>query len=131
MTLFKNLVLFTFFFLPLTLVTGLVSNFFVGPLEAPHWGYEVQLYYIHVFKLLVPSIIAVPALHFLYRWRAAAASTNTARALAIFVTPLALLGVHVAIFGGVYWSAPLLALFILPGALYGCLFSIVPTPEAG
>jgi hypothetical protein len=124
MTLFKNLMAFVFFFLPLTLVLGLGCDFFVGPVEPTRWGYEVQLYYFHVFHLLVPSILAVPVLHFLYRRRAHAASRGSVRVLAVFATPLALLGVHLVIFGAAYWSIPLVTLFVLPGALYGYCFGI-------
>ncbi len=124
MTLFRNLMTFVFLFLPLTLVLGLGCDFFVGPMEPTRWGYEVQLYYFHVFGLLIPSIIAVPALHLLYRSRARAVSRSSVRALAVVATPFALLGVHLAIFGGTYWSTPLCTLFILPGALYGYCFGI-------
>jgi hypothetical protein len=129
MTLFRNFMVFVFLFLPLTLVMGLVCDFFVGPIEPTRLGYEVQLYYLHVFRLLVPSIIAVPVLHFLYRSRARTASIGSMRALAVIATPLALLGVHLAIFGTAYWSIPLVMLFALPGALCGYCFGIVRPPE--
>jgi hypothetical protein len=125
MILLRNLTFFLFLFLPLTLAIGLVCDFFVGPLEPTSLGYEVQQYYLRVFFLLLPSVLAVPALHFLYKARARHAEAKSVRLLAVAATPLALLVVHLAIFGGAYWSTPLIVLFGLPGALYGASFGIV------
>jgi hypothetical protein len=129
MILFRNLIFFVFVFLPLTLAIGLACGFFVGPLEPPRLMYEVQQYYFRVFVVLLPSILAVPVLHFLYRRRARHAEARSVRRLAIALTPLALLVVHLAIFGGEYWSIPLIVLFVLPGGLYGLVFAIARPAE--
>jgi hypothetical protein len=125
MTLTRNLIFFIFLFLPLTLAIGLVCDFFVGPIEPTRLAYEVQQYYLRVFFVLLPSILAVPFLHFFYKYRARHAEEKSVRQLAIAVTPVALLVVHLAIFGGEYWSIPLIVIYVFPGALYGASFGIV------
>ena len=44
------------------------------------------------------------------------------------MTPLALLAVHIAVFGTGFLSLSLLALFVVPGAVYGALFAF-PQPR--
>jgi hypothetical protein len=129
MILIRNLILFVFLFLPLTLVIGLACGFFVGPIEPPRLMYEVQQYYFRVFFVLLPSILAVPVLHFFYKRRAQHTEAKSVRRLAVALTPLALLLVHLAIFGGEYWSIPLIVLYVLPGGLYGLVLSIVEPVE--
>ena len=91
--------------------------------------HEVQQYYFRVFFVLLPSILAVPVLHFLYKRRARQAEVRSVRWLAVALTPVGLLAVHLAVFGGEYWSIPLIVLFVLPGGLYGLVFAIVEPAE--
>ncbi len=125
MTLLRNLALFFVLFLPVSCATGIVGGFFVGPIEAPRLAYPVLHYAVGVLPLLLPSLLAVPVLHFALRYWARDPRHNADARLTIGMTPLVLLGVHLAIFGFAYWSVPLLVLFLLPGAIYGASFRVV------
>ena len=125
MTLLRNLALFFVLFLPASCATGIVGGFFVGPIEAPRLAYPVLLYTVSVLPLLLPSLLAVPVLHFALRYWARNPRHSADARLTISVTPLALLGIHLVIFGFAFWSLPLLVLFLLPGAIYGASFRVV------
>ncbi len=125
MTLLRNLALFFVLFLPASCATGLVGGFFVGPIEVTRLAYPVSLYFAVVLPLLLPSLLAVPVLHFALRYWARDPRHQASARLTIGATPLALLGVHLAIYGFTYWSLPLLVLFALPGAIYGASFRVV------
>jgi hypothetical protein len=123
-TLLRNLALFFVLFLPSSCATGLAGGFFSGPLPTPRIGYELGLFLGGVMPLLLPSVLVVPVLHFAYRAWSQRRSPAQTRWVAIFGTPVALLAVHVAIFGVGLWSLQLVALFLIPGAIYGLVFGI-------
>ncbi len=130
MTLFRNLILFFLVFLPTSCTVGIAANWFVGPISPPRVGFEIMHFELWVVPLFLPSIAAVPILHFFYRYRARDSDTGSLRRLAIVATPIALLAVHLVIFGTSYWSLPLLVLYAVPGALYGACFGIVRRKQA-
>ncbi len=124
MTLVRNLALFFVLFLPSSCATGLSAGFFTGPFPTPRIGYEIGLFLVGVMPQLLPSILVVPVLHFAYRAWSRRRSPGEARWIAIAATPLALLVAHLAVFGVVLWSLPLVALFLIPGVIYGMAFGI-------
>lgn len=124
MTLLRNLAFFVFLFLPLAFATALGGDWLAGPREMPRLAYPMVGFAFWILPLLVPSILAVPVLHFGLRF-AARTPGHSLRAVALAATPVALLAVHVAIFGFAFWSVPLLALFGVPGVVYGAAFGIV------
>lgn len=126
MTLVRNLALFFVLFLPSSCATGLTGGFFTGPLPTPRIGYELGLFLVAVLPLLLPSILVVPVLHFVYRAWSRRRSPAEARWGATLVTPVALLVVHLAVFGVALWSPQLVVLFLVPGAIYGLAFGIPP-----
>ncbi len=123
MTLLRNLVLFVVLFLPLACVTAVAADLLAGPREVPRLAYPIVAF-LRILPLLAPSVLAVPVLHFGLRYLARDPRLSL-RAVALVATPLALLAVHVSIFGDAFWGVPLLALFGVPGALYGAAFGIV------
>ena len=124
MTLLRNLALFFVLFLPASCATGLAGGFFTGPRPTPRIGYELGGFLVGVMPLLLPSLLAVPVLHFAIRAWSRRRSPREARWIAALVTPVALLVVHLAVFGAELWSAPLVTLFLIPGAVYGMAFGI-------
>jgi hypothetical protein len=124
LTLVRNLALFFVLFLPASCVTGLIGGFLTGPFPTPRVAYELGTFGIGVMPLLLPSILAVPVLHFGYRAWARGRSPREARWFAAVVTPVALLVVHLAFFGVALWSVPLVTLILVPGAIYGMAFGI-------
>ena len=124
MTLVRNLVLFFVLFLPSSCATGLSGSFFTGPLPTPRIGYELGLFLVGVVPLLLPSILVVPVLHFAYRAWSRRRSPAKARFLATLATPVALLATHLVVFGVGLWSLQLVALFLIPGVVYGVAFGI-------
>jgi hypothetical protein len=116
--------LFFVLFLPSSCATGLAGGFFSGPLPTPRIGYELGLFLGGVMPLLLPSVLAVPVVHFFYRGWSRRHRPAEARWIAILVTPAALLAVHLAVFGVGLWSLQLVALFLIPGAIYGAVFGI-------
>lgn len=127
MTLLRNLALFFVLFLPATCATGLAGDFFVGPQPPPRFAYVLATYALGVLPLLVPSALAVPVLHFAYRALLPQRPPSRARGVVAVATPAGLLAAHLLVFGADFWSAPLLALFAVPGVLYGLAFR-VPRP---
>jgi hypothetical protein len=123
-TLVRNFTLFFVLFLPSSCATGLSGGFFTGPLPTPRIGYELGLFLVAVMPLLLPSILVVPVLHFAYRAWSRRRSPAEARWVATFATPVALLVVHLAVFGAELWSPQLVALFLIPGVIYGATFGI-------
>jgi hypothetical protein len=116
--------LFFVLFLPSSCATGLAGGFFSGPLPTPRIGYELGLFLGGVMPLLLPSVLVVPVIHFFYRGWSRRHRPAEARWIAILVTPAALLAVHLAVFGVGLWSLQLVALFLIPGAIYGAVFGI-------
>ena len=125
MTLVRNIALFFVLFLPLSCATGVATGVLVGPIPPTHIGYEFQVFLTGALPLLLPSFLAVPVLHFAYRFGLRGRGSHAARGVAVLATPAALLAVHVAFFRGAFWSPPLLLLFLVPGAIYGWTFGIV------
>ncbi len=125
MTLVRNLVLFFLLFLPLTCTTGLAAGFLVGPVPPPRVAYEIQVFVTGVLPLLLPSLLAVPVLHFAYRILLRDRGRAAARWVAALATPVALLAVHLAFFGVTFLGGPLLVLFLVSGAIYGSAFGLV------
>ena len=125
MTLLRNLALFFVLFLPASCVTGVVSGFLSGPMPAPRSGYALMTFVSSVLPLLLPSLLAVPLLHFAYRRWLRAQPTGRARWLAMLLTPLALLGLHLGFYGDPFWSVPLVAMVVVPGIAYGAVFGLV------
>jgi hypothetical protein len=132
-TLLRNLALFFVLFLPASCVTGLSGGFLTGPFPTPRPAYELGTFLVGVMPLLLPSILAVPVLHFGYRAWSRRRSPREARWIAALATPVALLVVHLAFFGVELWSVPLVALILIPGAIYGIAFGIprIGEPERG
>jgi hypothetical protein len=126
-TLVRNLALFFVLFLPASCATGLSGGFFTGPLPTPRIGYELGLFLVGVMPLLLPSVLVVPVLHFVYRAWSRRRSPVEARWAATLATPVALLVVHLTVFGLELWSLQLVALFLIPGAIYGLTFGIPRT----
>lgn len=124
MRLIRNLALFFVVFLPASCATGLAGGFFTGPLDPPRIAYDIGLYLFRVLPLLLPSVLAVPVLHFVYRATLLDDPPARARSIAAIATPFALLSVHLAVFGVAFLSTPLLALFAIAGALYGAVFAL-------
>ena len=125
MTLLRNLLAFFVVFLPAACGTGLVGGFLEGPVPAPRFAYDVFVFEARVLPLMIPSLLAVPLLHFAIRWWARDASHHRARTVAIVATPIALLAVHLAFFQLAYWSVALVVLFLVPGVAFGACFGIV------
>lgn len=124
MKLLTNLLLFFVVFLPTSCAVGLAAELFVGPVPQPRIAYQLEVFATRVLPLLLPALLAVPLLHFGARPLGARLTPAQARAWLVGVTPLALLAFHLALVGSAYLSFPLLALFLLPGAAYGALFSV-------
>ena len=125
MTLLRNLTLFFVLFLPLGFATGLAGGFLEGPMPAARLAYPILVFMVAVVPLLLPSILAVPVLHFAFRRFTRDSGRSAARWIAALATPVALLAVHLACFGETYLGIPLLALILLPGAVYGGAFGLV------
>jgi hypothetical protein len=119
MKLLRNVVLFFALFLPAAYVTGIVGGFFVGLRPTPRISYETLLFVLEVVPLLMPSLLMVPVLQFVYSRWLSELPRGRALGLAAAATPVAFLVPHLAIYGGEFWSAPLVMLFAIPGALYG------------
>ena len=81
----------------------------------------------NVLPLLAPCLVAVPVLHFAYRFLLRGRDRAAARRIAVVATPLAFLAVHVAFFGTSYLGGQLLILIGLAGGLYGGAFGLVRT----
>jgi hypothetical protein len=126
-TLVRNLALFFVLFLPASCATGLSGGFFAGPLPTPRIGYELGLFLVDVMPLLLPSVLVVPVLHFAYRAWSRRRTPAEARWVATLATPVALLVVHLTVFGVALWSLQLVALFLVPGVIYGLTFGIPRT----
>ena len=89
MTLVRNLALFFVLFLPSSCATGLSGGFFTGPLPTPRIAYELGTFLFGAMPLLLPSILAVPVLHFAYRAWSRRRSPREARWIAVLATPAA------------------------------------------
>lgn len=122
MILLRNLGLFFVLFVPASCATGVIADLFVGPRPSPRLAYEIFGYATRGLPLVLPSLLAVPVLHFAYRRWLRGLPSSRALWLAISVTPVVLLAVHLLVFGDRYWSLPLVLLFAIPGALYGAVF---------
>jgi hypothetical protein len=130
-TFVRNVALFFVLFLPASCATGLSGGWLTGPLPTPRIGYELGLFLVGVMPLLLPSILVVPVLHFAARAFARRRSPREARFFATLATPLALLGVHLVVFGTSLWSVPLVVLFLIPGATASPLGSPEADPRSG
>jgi hypothetical protein len=113
--LLRNLALFFVLFLPLSCTTAWVGGALEGPMEATRAAYPIQVFLTGAMRLLLPTFLAVPVLHFALR--------NRTRLVAVLVTPFALLAVHIAFFGLAYVGPPLLAIFAVAGGVYGLVFA--------
>ncbi len=126
MTLLRNLSLFFVLFLPTSCATGWVGGFLDGPMAAPRLAYPlIQVFMMDVLPLLLPMWIAVPVLHFAFRFGLKGCSAGTARSIATVATPIALVVVHVAFYGDAFLGAPLLLMVGTAGALLGAAFGLV------
>ena len=67
MILLRNLALFFVLFLPAAFATGVIGGFFVGPIPPPRFGYQMAQFGLAVVPLLLPSVLAVPCIHFAQR----------------------------------------------------------------
>ncbi len=129
MTLVRNLVLFFVLFVPLTCTAGLTTGLLEGPLPPPRMAYAIGVFATGVLPLLLPSLLAVPVLHFAYRFWLRDRRRRTARWVAVLATPVVFLAVHLAFFGATFLGGPLLLLLGVAGTLYGSAFGLVRREE--
>ena len=127
MALLANMGLFFVFYLPLTYLLGLVGGFYVGPTQGPDDSYPLLIWLGVVWPLLLPSFLWVPAAHILMRIGLRRLERSRVRLLAVLLLPAGILAVHLVLWGGVVLGPELLALAIVPGALYGLVFRIPRT----
>jgi hypothetical protein len=120
--LLRNSCLFFVLFLPAAFVTACLAGFLVGPIPPPRAAYEIQVFAFDVLPLLMPSLLMVPAIHFVVRLKRDGSAHWAGPALVVLMMPLALLIPHLALFGFRFWSVQLVVLFTIPGLLYGIAF---------
>ena len=128
MALLANMGLFFVLFLPLSYGIGLWGGFYVGPYQGPTDSYPFMIWLIVVSPLLLPSLLWVPIAHLLLRVGRRRLERDRLRWFAIFLVPAGLFAVHLAAWGGVVLSWPLLTLMVIPGGIYGLVFRL---PRSG
>ena len=128
MALLANMGLFFVLYLPLSYGIGLLAGFYVGPYQGPNDSYPFLIWLFVVSPLLLPSFLWVPIAHILLRVGLRRLERDRLRLLAIFLVPAGLLAVHLAVWGGLVLSLPLLILMLVPGGVYGLLFRM---PRSG
>ena len=119
-----NLALFFVAFLPLTFVVGLPFGFFVGPNQQGDEAYPFFTWLVVVLQLVLPGLLVVPIVHVALRLARRKLSPAALRRGAVAAMPLGLLAAHVAAWGTVVVSVPLLVIVCVPGTIYGALFRL-------
>jgi len=132
MKLVINLALFFVLFLPLTYIVGIPGDYWVGRYQDPDTAPTIYHWMSVGWPLILPSLLWVPVCHvaitILGRARVIRSSPWW-RACSLVIWPAGFLAVHVAIYGLIVWSLPLLVTFLLPGMGYGALARIPVRPE--
>jgi len=127
MKLLINFVLFFGVFLPLTYVVGVPGNYWVGRYQDPSRAPTIYHWISVGWPLIVPSVLWVPLGHALIASLARCSeirSPATWRVASLAMWPLGFLGVHLALYGMLLWSIPLLVTFSIPGVIYGVVARI-------
>ena len=127
MALLANLVLFFAVYLPLSYAVGWAGDFWLGRYQSPEEGAQLFYWIVVGWPLLIPSLLFVPLAHIalgITRRLRRDPSPGRLRLLVVALAPLGFLAVHLALWGAVVLSAPLLASILIPGALYGLVARI-------
>ena len=131
MAFLANFALFFVFFLPLTLLIGVPFDFYVGRYQPAEEASQLFYWILLGWPLFLPSVLFVAVAHIalaIARRGRRNPDPDVLRKIALVAFPLGLLAVHLLLWGTVVFSVPLLASFLIPGALFGWVARI-PKPR--